>query len=67
MPERTKTDRNTKEESIDIDNIVDHCRSEENVMLVYIRVFVVLTWSLCRKEREKLDITLDRHSVCLQS
>jgi hypothetical protein len=28
-------------------------------MIVYIRVSVVLIWSLCRKEREKLDITLD--------
>jgi hypothetical protein len=28
-------------------------------MLVYICVFVVLTWPYSRKEREKLDITLD--------
>jgi hypothetical protein len=31
----------------------------KNVMLVYIRVSVVLSKSLCRKEREKLDISLD--------
>jgi hypothetical protein len=36
-------------------------------MLVYIRVSVVLTWQHCRKEREKLDINLDRHSFGLQS
>jgi hypothetical protein len=30
-----------------------------NVMLIYIRVSVVLSQSLCRKEREKLDIILD--------
>ena len=30
-----------------------------NVMLIYIRVSVVLIWSLCRKEREELDIKLD--------
>jgi hypothetical protein len=29
------------------------------VMLLYIRVSVVLIWSLCRKEREKLYIKLD--------
>ena len=28
-------------------------------MLLYIRVSVVLSESLCRKEREELDITLD--------
>ena len=33
------------------------------VMIVYIRVSVVITWSLCRKEREKLDINLDS-AVC---
>ena len=33
------------------------------VILLYIRVSVVLTWSLCRKEREKLDINLDS-AVC---
>ena len=32
---------------------------EENVIQLYICVSVVLIWSLCRKEREKLDITLD--------
>jgi hypothetical protein len=31
----------------------------ENVILLYIRVFVVLIWSHSRKEREKLDIKLD--------
>jgi hypothetical protein len=31
----------------------------KNVMLLYIRVSVVLSQSLCRKEREKLDINLD--------
>ena len=36
-----------------------------NVMLVYIRVSVVLSKSLCRKEREKLDITLDSMVVML--
>jgi hypothetical protein len=40
---------------------------EENVMLVYIRVSVVLSQSLCRKEREKLYITLDRHSFSFGS
>ena len=30
-----------------------------NVMLVYIRVSVVLSWQYCRKESQKLDITLD--------
>ena len=30
-----------------------------NVIASYIRVFMVLSQSLCRKEREKLDITLD--------
>jgi hypothetical protein len=29
------------------------------VIQLYIRVSVVLSQSLCRKEREKLDITLD--------
>ena len=33
------------------------------VMPVYIRVSVVLSKSLCRREREKLDITLDS-TVC---
>ena len=32
-------------------------------MLVYICVSVVLTWQCCRKESQKLDINLDRHSV----
>ena len=35
------------------------------VMPVYIRVSVVLSKSLCRKEREKLDITLDSMVVML--
>jgi hypothetical protein len=39
----------------------------KNVILTNIRVSVVLSQSVCRKEREKLDITLDRHSVCLKS
>ena len=34
-------------------------KKEQNVIPSYIRVSVVLIWSLCRKEREKLDITLD--------
>jgi hypothetical protein len=42
-------------------------RGKENVMPSYIRVSVVLSQSLCRKEREKLDINLDRHSFGLQS
>ena len=36
-------------------------------MLVYIRVSVVLIYSLSRKEREKLDISLDRHSFSFGS
>ena len=40
---------------------------KKNVMLLYICVSVVLSKSLCRKEREKLDITLDRHSFSLGS
>jgi hypothetical protein len=38
---------------------------KENVIQLYIRVSVVLIWSLCRKEREKLDITLDSMVVML--
>ena len=41
------------------DSAIHHERGVRNVILVYIRVSVVLIWSLCRKEREKLDITLD--------
>ena len=37
----------------------------EYVMLLYIRVSVVLIYSLCRKEREKVDITLDSRVLCL--
>ena len=37
----------------------------DHVMLLYIRVSVVLSKSLCRKEREKLDITLDSMVVML--
>jgi hypothetical protein len=37
----------------------------ENVIQLYIRVSVVLIWSLCRKEREKLYITLDSMVVML--
>jgi hypothetical protein len=33
--------------------------SREDVIQLYIRVSVVLSQSLCRKEREKLDINLD--------
>ena len=36
-----------------------HTISRQNVMLLYIRVFVVLIWPCSRQEREKLDITLD--------
>ena len=39
--------------------------SKQYVMPVYIRVSVVLSKSLCRKEREKLDITLDSMVVML--
>ena len=39
----------------------------KNVMLLYIRVYVVLTWHYSRKKSEKLDITLDRHSFDLHS
>ena len=35
------------------------------VIQLYIRVSVVLSKSLCRKEREKLDITLDSMVVML--
>ena len=45
--------------------------ANNNVIQLYIRVFVVLTWHYCRKESQKLDINLDREqchcSVCLQS
>jgi hypothetical protein len=34
-------------------------KTRQYVMLIYIRVSVVLSQSLCRKEREKLDIILD--------
>jgi hypothetical protein len=37
----------------------------QNVMLLYICVSVVLIWSLCRKEREKLYITLDSMVIML--
>ena len=40
-------------------NVFLNGNCSKNVMLVYICVSVVLTWSQCRKEREKLDITLD--------
>ena len=33
--------------------------ANNNVIQLYIRVFVVLTWHYCRKESQKLDITLD--------
>ena len=36
-----------------------------NVMLIYIRVFVVLTWHYSRKESEKLDITFRQTQLCL--
>ena len=36
-------------------------------MLLYIRVYIMLTWQYSRKETEKLYITLDRYSFGLQS
>jgi hypothetical protein len=41
------------------------CCKKKNVILLYIRVSVVLIYSLSRKEREKLDITLDSMVLCL--
>ena len=42
------------------------CHTEsQNLIQLYIRVSVVLSKSLCRKEREKLDITLDSMVVML--
>jgi hypothetical protein len=38
---------------------------QENVMLIYIRVFVVLIWQCSRKESEKLDITFRQTQLCL--
>ena len=39
--------------------------ANNNVIQLYIRVLVVLIWSLCRKEREKLDINLDSMVIML--
>jgi hypothetical protein len=40
-------------------------QGEENVIQLYIRVFVVLIWHYSRKESDKLYINLDRHSFML--